>query len=333
MPAALAYSSYPKADLACANDNWPLKPHEHPREPLRGKPPRGHADGDGQAPVGIINDGSDRVIDVAFTAGATTPLRRYTHSDNIDEPLQLETFDAAGAFDARYSYHADHLGSIRFLTDALVEVVNAYDYDSYGQETAAIEGVEQPFRFTGREWDEAAKLYHYRARAYDPSTGMFIQEDPIWFNAGDLNVQRYVGSNPINATDPSGKIVSTAIMAGERAAGLSTGFKPVADGIKCLFTNFASIFEGLNDIQSDGEVIGKVILGKCASQVIAEAAPAFSDDPNDIVDYAKNSAFSVFGFKALKRMLPVKYPRPPISPTAKPAYVPTWKGQGPDLSR
>ena len=134
MPAALAYSSYPKADLACANDNWPLKPHEHPREPLRGRPPRGHADGDGQAPVGIINDGSDRVIDVAFTAGATTPLRRYTHSDNIDEPLQLETFDAAGAFDARYSYHADHLGSIRFLTDALGEVVNAYDYDSYGQE-------------------------------------------------------------------------------------------------------------------------------------------------------------------------------------------------------
>ena len=250
MPAALAYSSYPKADLACANDNWPLKPHEHPREPLRGRPPRGHADGDGQAPIGIINDderradgqeeesaSNDRVIDVAFTAGTTTPLRRYTHSDNVDEPLQLETFDAAGAFDARYSYHADHLGSIRFLTDALGEVVNAYDYDSYGQEVAAIEGVEQPFRYTGREWDEAAQLYHYRARAYDPSTGVFIQEDPIWFEAGDLNVQRYVWNNPLTYTDPSGLAAAGEYGGTTKPGSASTpALYRTGKTIDCLFT-------------------------------------------------------------------------------------------------
>ena len=193
---------------------------------------------DGQAPVGIINDGSDRVIDVAFTAGATTPLRRYTHSDNIDEPLQLETFDAAGAFDARYSYHADHLGSVRFLTDALGTVVNAYDYDSYGQEVVAMEGVEQPFRFTGREWDEAAKLYHYRARAYDPSTGVFIQEDPIWFEAGDLNVQRYVWNNPLTYTDPTGLAAAGEYAGGTARTGAKAGPGAYRAGktLDCLFT-------------------------------------------------------------------------------------------------
>ena len=188
------------------------------------------------------------MIDVTYAAGTTTPLRRYTHSDNVDEPLQLETFDAAGAFDARYSYHADHLGSIRFLTDALGEVVNAYDYDSYGQEVAAIEGVEQPFRFTGREWDEAAKLYHYRARAYDPSTGVFIQEDPIWFEAGDMNVQRYVGNNPLMFTDPSGQssIGHHAVVAGSLAAG--GGIAALGLAVECKYVAMAALFEGLLEL-------------------------------------------------------------------------------------
>ncbi|MEE9984606.1 RHS repeat-associated core domain-containing protein [Agrobacterium pusense] len=37
-----------------------------------------------------------------------------------------------------------------------------------------------------------------------PSTGRFLQEDPIWFEAGDLNVYRYVWNSPANWTDPSG---------------------------------------------------------------------------------------------------------------------------------
>ena len=47
-------------------------------------------------------------------------------------------------------------------------------------------------------------LYQYRARAYDPETGRFNQEDPIWFEANDLNVYRYVFNNPSNYTDPTG---------------------------------------------------------------------------------------------------------------------------------
>ena len=186
----------------------------------------------------ILNDGSDRAIDAVDDgagAGALTPLRRYTHSDNIDEPLQLESFDAAGAFTAAYTYHADHLGSVRFLTDAAGTIVNAYDYDSYGRPQLGIITIDQPFAYTGREWDEASELYHYRARAYDPGTGRFLQEDPLGFAAGDMNVYRYVGSNPVGFTDPTGKTLETAILSGERAGSLISVINPVSQAISCTF--------------------------------------------------------------------------------------------------
>jgi len=172
--------------------------------------------------IGIVNQGADRLLDIANDNVAGTALtKRYTHNAVVDAPLQLEIFDTAGAFEARYTYHPDHLGSIRFLTDSTGEIVNSYDYDSYGRPQFGVTVVEQPFQYTGREWNEATGLYHYRARAYDADTGRFLQEDPVWFSAGDLNVYRYVGSNPVNFTDPSG-LSSTAV---ERTivAGIGTG--------------------------------------------------------------------------------------------------------------
>ncbi|TVS16410.1 MAG: RHS repeat-associated core domain-containing protein, partial [Planctomycetaceae bacterium] len=53
-------------------------------------------------------------------------------------------------------------------------------------------------------WDDDAGLYHYRARWYDPALGRFLSEDPIGFDSGDANLQRYVGNASTNLTDPSG---------------------------------------------------------------------------------------------------------------------------------
>jgi hypothetical protein len=39
---------------------------------------------------------------------------------------------------------------------------------------------------------------------YSPTFGRFITKDPIGFQAGDVNLFRFVGNNPTNATDPSG---------------------------------------------------------------------------------------------------------------------------------
>jgi uncharacterized protein RhaS with RHS repeats len=48
-----------------------------------------------------------------------------------------------------------------------------------------------------------AQLYHYRARAYDPMMGRFLQTDPIRYGDGG-NIYAYVHGDPVNGTDPSG---------------------------------------------------------------------------------------------------------------------------------
>jgi uncharacterized protein RhaS with RHS repeats len=49
-----------------------------------------------------------------------------------------------------------------------------------------------------------ANLYDYRNRVYSAELGRFLQSDPIRFDAGDGNLYRYVGNNPINLIDPDG---------------------------------------------------------------------------------------------------------------------------------
>lgn len=45
---------------------------------------------------------------------------------------------------------------------------------------------------------------YYRARYYDGSTGRFNSEDPIRFNAKQLNFYPYVTNNPVGLADPLG---------------------------------------------------------------------------------------------------------------------------------
>ncbi|WP_227288065.1 RHS repeat-associated core domain-containing protein, partial [Boseongicola sp. H5] len=83
-------------------------------------------------------------------------------------------------------------------------VAAEYDYDSFGQRTL-VQGTEEVrYGFTSREHDALTGLIHYRARAYDPLTGQFLQRDPIGFASGDLNLYAYVENDPYNFTDPSG---------------------------------------------------------------------------------------------------------------------------------
>ena len=223
--------------------------------------------------VGILNDGSDRAIDVTQGAlGQAVALRRYTYSANVDEPLQLETFDSAGTFDAAYTYHADHLGSIRYLTDASGTIVNSYDYDSYGRPLFGTTTFDQPFAYTGREWDAATGLYHYRARAYDAETGRFLQEDPIGFAAGDLNVYRYVLSNPLSYTDPTGKsAAATYIKNGAIAGGYVGALHGIGSNLNCILGSFAAFFELLD---GDSYAISdtSIDLKGCTAKVIKDVA-------------------------------------------------------------
>jgi RHS repeat-associated protein len=130
--------------------------------------------------------------------GGNVLQSRYSHGNSIDQPLAVERGGSLAY------YQTDHLGSVRQLTNVAGTVVNSYDYDSYGRIESAVEGVAQPFRFTGREFDAESGNYYYRARYYDPATGRFLAEDPLAFSAGDSNFYRYAVNNPTRFVDPLG---------------------------------------------------------------------------------------------------------------------------------
>lgn len=133
-------------------------------------------------------------------------LAEYVHGAELDELLSRTT--ASGVV----YYHHDSIGNVTHLTDGAGEIVEKYEYDVFGAPTVlAADGsvlggsaVGNRFLFTGREFIAETGLYDYRNRVYQPEIGKFMQTDPIRFDAGDVNLYRYVGNNPVTWIDPFG---------------------------------------------------------------------------------------------------------------------------------
>jgi RHS repeat-associated protein len=105
-----------------------------------------------------------------------------------------------------YFYQQNHLGSVTHLTGWAGETIEKYSYDAYGAPTTTYSGgsFNNRFKFTGREYASSSGIYEYRNRAYHPGLGRFVSEDPKGFAAGDYNLFRYCGNDPVNKTDPMG---------------------------------------------------------------------------------------------------------------------------------
>ncbi|MDZ4099922.1 MAG: RHS repeat-associated core domain-containing protein [Methylophilaceae bacterium] len=58
-------------------------------------------------------------------------------------------------------------------------------------------------RFPGQYYDKETGLHYNTHRDYDPSTGRYIESDPIGL-LGGVNTYAYVGSDPLRYIDPRG---------------------------------------------------------------------------------------------------------------------------------
>jgi len=151
----------------------------------------------------FLYDGDQLVgeYDIKVVNGTTveTPLRRYLHGMGTDDPLVW--FEGSGLTDIRY-LHADRQGSIIAWSDTSGVSQATYTYGPYG-EPGDNWAAGSRFRYTGQAALPELKLYHYKARVYDPVRGWFLQTDPVGYK-DDLQLYAYVGDDPMNKTDPSG---------------------------------------------------------------------------------------------------------------------------------
>ena len=113
-------------------------------------------------------------------------------------PLAVASPDGAGAI--RVSWvHGNHLGVPLVTTDSAgAAVATPGDYLLPG-----FPGQSQVF----------ADFYYNRYRDYDSATGRYIQADPIGLEGGS-NPYLYAEGNPINVTDPDGRIPIVGILVG-----------------------------------------------------------------------------------------------------------------------
>jgi RHS repeat-associated protein len=72
--------------------------------------------------------------------------------------------------------------------------------------------------YTGHVQDAATGLTYMQARYYDPVVSRFLSPDPVGFSTARpemFNRYAYVGNDPINATDPDGRVLR-AIVSGAK---------------------------------------------------------------------------------------------------------------------
>ncbi len=101
-------------------------------------------------------------------------------------------------------------GDITALIDRNGNQVATYYYDAFGTITEATGEQNNPYRYSGYQYDEETGLYYLNSRMYDPTKARFLQEDTYTGDRRDplsLNLYTYCHNNPVTYDDPNGKWV------------------------------------------------------------------------------------------------------------------------------
>lgn len=145
-------------------------------------------------------------------------LGEYSSTGVVDEIVWLDDRPIAVIANALYYIEADHLGTPRAVIDP-VRNVPVWRWDSVGPSAAdsAFFGDQVPnadadgdtivfefnLRFPGQYFDAEDGMNYNYFRDYDPSTGRYVESDPIGLDGG-ISTFSYTENNAMTASDPYG---------------------------------------------------------------------------------------------------------------------------------
>jgi RHS repeat-associated protein len=150
--------------------------------------------------------GYDGINLIAEYNSSNALQRRYVFGPGTNEPLVW--YEGTGTSTRRW-FHADERGSIVATSDSSGYMSNINTYDEHGIPGASNSG---RFQYTGQAWIPEIGMYNYGARIYSPTLGRFMQPDPIGYGDG-MNLQAYVGGDPVNGVDPTGTECAEIVLA------------------------------------------------------------------------------------------------------------------------
>ncbi|ARC84676.1 RHS repeat-associated core domain protein [Clostridium argentinense CDC 2741] len=158
-----------------------------------------------------------------------------------------------------YNGHSD----VTKLLNSNGDILASYYYDAFGNILEETGSINNPYRYSGYEYDSETGKYYLKARMYDPVTARFMQEDTYRGKDEDplsLNLYTYCHNNPIEYYDPTGHnplLIIAAIGAGIGVA-----------------VNFAGDIIGDGKVNRDLKSYGKSAVEGAIFAIGAEFLPA-----------------------------------------------------------
>jgi RHS repeat-associated protein len=172
------------------------------------------------SPAGVCTLGSTtttaNILTVASLGTCTVTADQAGNTNYEAAPQVSATIAFAAQTVQVYYIHADHLGTPRVITKATdnSKVWEWKNDDPFGNNapdenpngvngSGSNAAFKYNLRFPGQYFDQETGTYYNYFRDYDPSTGRYVQSDPIGLRGG-INTYGYVDANPVAAFDPNG---------------------------------------------------------------------------------------------------------------------------------
>jgi RHS repeat-associated protein len=142
----------------------------------------------------------------------------------------------------------------------------------------------RPSFYRGEQYDSDLGLYYLRARYYNPATGRFLSRDPEDGKPrlpATLHKYLYVGGDPVDGVDPTGRATYTN-PANQTFGGALTEYA----GLALDSLNRATFFVQSTLPEWLGTVEGKIAVGEAllalgaVEQIVCEVEPGCSPTPS-----------------------------------------------------